>query len=366
MKISLQRETVVASLQNIIGAVEKRQTIPVLGNVLLVASENSLLMAATDTEIELQARIDASIDEPGEITVPGRKLLDICKALPDQSVIRLDLDDQRMRITCGRSRFLLATLPARDFPLSDSSNEGIAIEIPANLLSDAIRRTSFSMAVQDVRFYLNGLLLEVSNQALRAVATDGHRLAFSTSEIEASLEEPIRSIIPRKSVMELGRLIPPGDETITLWVSSLRLRVQLGNVTMTTKLIDGRFPDYNRVVPIDCDKSLVIDKATLTQTLSRASILSNEKYRGIRMKFESDRLMVSTNNPDHEEATDEIEIGYSAEPIEIGFNVSYLLDAFNRIETENVRLLLKDGNSSCLVMPLDSDDVKYVVMPMRL
>ena len=147
MKISLQRETIVASLQNIIGAVEKRQTIPVLGNVLLVASENSLLMAATDTEIELQARIDASIDEAGEITVPGRKLLDICKALPDQSVIRLDLDDQRMRITCGRSRFLLATLPARDFPLSDSSNEGIAIEIPANLLSDAIRRTSLSMAI---------------------------------------------------------------------------------------------------------------------------------------------------------------------------------------------------------------------------
>ena len=222
------------------------------------------------------------------------------------------------------------------------------------------------MANQDVRFYLNGMLLEVSSSAIRSVATDGHRLAYSTNAIESSVEDPVRAIIPRKSVLELGRLITGGDEEISLCFTQNHLKVQFGDVTLTTKLIDGRFPDYNRVIPLDCDKELIMDKFTLISALSRASILSNEKYRGIRLKFENSTLAISTNNPDQEEASDELEVDYSDAPIEIGFNVSYLLEALNRIETENVRLLLKDGNSSCLIMPIDSEDAKYVVMPMRL
>lgn len=365
MKISLQREVLVTPLQQIIGAVEKRQTLPVLANVLLSVREGQLTMTTTDTEIELQAHLVVQSESDGEITVPARKLLDICKALPNEAQVKLSLKDNKVQITSGRSKFILSTLPASDFPLSVELNEGSAIDIPSNLLGDAIKRTSFSMANQDVRFYLNGLLLEVSGSTLRSVATDGHRLAFAGCEIDSPVEESIRAIIPRKSVLELGRLIN-NDDDISLLFNAQHLKVKFRDVTLTTKLIDGRFPDYNRVIPIDCDKELIFDKESLTQALYRASILSNEKYRGIRMKFDNNTLAISTNNPDQEEASDELEITYADEPIEVGFNVSYLLEAFNRIETENVRVLLKDGNSSCLIMPFNSDDAKYVVMPMRL
>ncbi len=224
------------------------------------------------------------------------------------------------------------------------------------------------MAFQDVRFYLNGMLLEVSAQSLRSVATDGHRLAYSTQAIESSLDEPIRVILPRKSVIELGRLLGPefDEEWVTLFFSKNHLKVTFNNIVLSTKLIDGRFPDYNRVIPFDCDKQLLLDKATLSDALSRAAILSNEKYRGIRLQFASNTLSLSTNNPEQEKASDELEIDYAGEKIDIGFNVSYLLEAINRIETENLRFLFKDGSSSCLIMPIDSDDTKYVVMPMRL
>ena len=365
MKINLQRETFISPLQNVIGAVEKRQTLPVLGNVLLSAQNSFLSLTATDTEIELQSAVPADVSREGAITVPARKLLDICKALPEEASIKLELDEHKIKITSGRSRFVLSTLPAEEFPLSADVLEGESIDIPAHLLSNAIRRTSFSMANQDVRFYLNGMLLELSGNALKGVATDGHRLAYSSSDIESTIEEPVRVIIPRKSVLELGRLLTD-DEEISLLLTDNHLKVQCSNVTMTTKLIDGRFPDYNRVIPIDCEKELILEKAMLTQALSRASILSNEKYRGIRLRFDQNRLMISTNNPDHEEASDELEINYGENSIEIGFNVSYLLEALNRIETDNVRVLLKDGNSSCLIMPIDTESVKYVVMPIRL
>ncbi len=365
MKISLQREVLVTPLQQIIGAVEKRQTLPVLANVLLSVNDGKLSMTTTDTEIELQAHLNVQSESDGDITVPARKLLDICKALPAEAQVKLELKENKVQITSKRSKFVLSTLPASDFPLSVNMNEGNAIDIRSDLLGDVIKRTSFSMANQDVRFYLNGLLLEVSSTSLRSVATDGHRLAFAGCEIESSIEAPIRAIIPRKSVLELSRLIT-GDDSISLLFNTQHLKVIFRDVTLTTKLIDGRFPDYNRVIPLDCDKELIFDKELLTQALYRASILSNEKYRGIRMKFEENALAISTNNPDQEEASDELEISYSDQPIEVGFNVSYLLEAFNRIETENVRLLLKDGNSSCLIMPFNSDDAKYVVMPMRL
>jgi DNA polymerase-3 subunit beta len=366
MKIKLQRETLVTPLQQLIGAVEKRQTLPVLANVLLSAKGNVLSLTATDTEIELQTTVSVDVDEEGDITVPARKLLDICKALPSEALIDLHLVDHKMKIKSGKSRYVLSTLSADEFPLSAEVTNATAIDVPSKLLHDAIKRTSFSMALQDVRFYLNGLLLEVSSNALRCIATDGHRLAFSSCAVECSLDDPIRAIIPRKSVLELAKLITPDVEDISLLFSQNFLRVSLDNLTLTTKLIDGRFPDYNRVIPLDCDKELIIDKTLLTQVLSRASILSNGKYRGIRLKFADNTLSISTNNPEQEEASDELDISYSDTPIDIGFNVSYLLEALNKVETENVKLFLKDGNSSCLISPFDSNDTKYVVMPMRL
>ncbi len=274
----------------------------------------------------------------------------------------------KVLLTSGRSKFSLSTLPATEFPNSELAEESISFNLYKKDLSRIIKQTSFSMAYQDVRFYLNGMLLEISSQYIRSVATDGHRLAFSTQTIESSLDQPIRIIIPRKSVIELGKLLglENDNERVTLFFSQNHLKVSFNQIVLSTKLIDGRFPDYNRVIPYDCDKSLVLDRATLTEALSRAAILSNEKYRGIKLKFESNILSLSTNNPEQEKASDEIEINYEGNVIDIGFNVSYLLEAINKIETENLRFLFKDGTSSCLIMPIDTDDTKYVVMPMRL
>ncbi len=369
MKFNYQREDLLLPLLQIIGAVEKRQTLPVLANFLLSAKEGLLTITATDTEIELQSKIPINSNVDGSVTVPARKLLDICKALPDLAMIDFTIEDNKIRIKSGRSKFVLSTLPASEFPLSNDIGEGMTIDLPKKLLNEVIKQTSFSMAQQDVRFYLNGMLLEISTNALRAIATDGHRLSYSTCDIESTIEEVVRVIIPRKSVHELGRLIntdAADEERVKLTFTPNHLKVSLGEVTLTTKLIDGRFPDYNRVIPLDCDKELRLEKSLLIKALSRAAILSNEKYHGIRLKFEANTLTLSTNNPDQEEANDELEIEYNGDVVDIGFNVSYLLDSLNHIETEKVRLLFKDGNSSCLIMPTDSEETKYVVMPMRL
>ncbi len=368
MKLKFQKEEIIQPLSHIIGAVEKKQTFPVLANVLLSAKNGILQITATDTEIELQSFLKLDIQSEGEITVPARKLLDICKALPNGASISLILSEGKILLKSARSRFTLSTLPASEFPFSEPQGEGILLDVSRKDLSRIIKQTSFSMAVQDVRFYLNGMLLEVSTQFLRSVATDGHRLACSTQLIESDLAEPIRVIIPRKSIIELGRLLTSdeSEERVSLNFTQNHLKVSFKEVTLSTKLIDGRFPDYNRVIPFDCDKQLILERSTLAETLSRAAILSNEKYRGIRLLFNKNVLSLSTNNPDQENASDEIEIEYAGEKIDIGFNVSYLLEAINRIETENLRFYFKDGSSSCLIMPIDSDDTKYVVMPMKL
>ena len=368
MKISAQRESLLTPLQHVVGAVERRQTSPILGNVLIEASEEGVVLTATDAEIEMQARCTMQVDETGAVTVPARKLLEIGRHLPDSARVDFESSDGKALFKSGRSRFTLATLPAVEFPKVDELDSPQEVTLSASELHKCVRDTAFSMAQQDVRFYLNGMLLEIGDSRLSCVATDGHRLAYSQCDTEAAPEEPVRAIVPRKSVGELQRLLGSidGEDPVRLLITPQHLQVHVGDVRLTTKLIDGRFPDYNRVIPSDGNKELVIDCTTLRQSLTRASVLSNEKYRGIRMALRDGTLTVSSNNPDQEEAIDELEVDYAGDSAEIGFNVTYLLDVLGAIDATNARIRLKDGTSSVLITPESTSDARYVVMPMRL
>lgn len=367
MKFQIEKETLLNPLQQIIGAVEKRQTMPALSNVLLRATDNQLTLTATDLEIELVSHIAIIIDEPGDITVPARKLLDICKSLPNEAQINFSVKDNKALVQSGRSRFTLATLPANDFPALDAINSVYEFEITQHTLRDLIDKTAFAMAQQDVRYYLNGLMLEVSANILRAVATDGHRLAYCEKETNADIADIKQVILPRKGVLELVRLLGDNDDTVKIILGSNHLQVEFNQIRLTSKLIDGRFPDYNRVMPEEGTKNiLTADRDLLRHALIRASILSNEKYRGIRLILEKDLIKLQAQNPDQEEADVEQEVVYSGEDIEIGFNVNYMLDVLNVTNSQMVQASLRDSNSSFLLTYPDQTDCKYVIMPMRL
>ena len=368
MKFSAPRETLLTPLQQVVGAVERRQTSPVLGNVLIEAESDTLTLTATDADIELQASGQLYVEQSGSVTVPARKLLDIWRHLPDGGRVVFEASGDKVRFNSGRSRFTLSTLPADQFPKVQSLDEPQRVTLLAGELQQCIRSTAFSMAQQDVRFYLNGLLLEIGSHRLSCVATDGHRLAYSECVTEAEPEQAVRAIIPRKSVAELQKLLgaAAAEDVVQVLVNAQFFQLQMGDVRLTTKLIDGRFPDYKRVIPIDGDKEFLIDVDTLKQSLTRASVLSSEKYRGVRICLSSGLLTISTENPEQEEAIDDVEVDFSGDTAEIGFNVTYLLDILNTVSTDNVRIIMKDGNSSALITPEATRDTQYVVMPMRL
>jgi len=366
MKISIQREELLKPLQQVIGAVEKRQTLPALANVLIRSDGGGLTVTATDLEVELVAQIGRAADKPGEVTIPARKLADICKALPEGASIAIATEGEKATVTSGKSRFSLTTLPAAEFPSLEEIAASREFSIAQGALKRLIEKTGFAMANQDVRYYLNGLMLEVGPNRVRTVATDGHRLAMSQCTAAVDTETPQQVIVPRKGVQELMRLLEDSEEQATVQLSSNHIRVTLNGVRFTSKLIDGRFPDYERVLPQGGDKEIRIDRDLMRQALQRASILSNEKYRGIRLGFADGVLSIQAHNPEQEEAQDEIEISYQGDPVEIGFNVNYLLDVLNTVEGDAVEGTLKDGNSSALLRdPADPDSV-FVVMPMRL
>ncbi|MCK5396416.1 MAG: DNA polymerase III subunit beta [Gammaproteobacteria bacterium] len=366
MKFQIEKETLLNPLQQIIGAVEKRQTMPALSNVLIRTTENSLTLTATDLEIELVSQIGMVVDEPGEITVPARKLLDICKSLPNEALINFTVKDNKALVQSGRSRFSLTTLAANDFPALEAINSIYEFEITQKTLRDIIDKTAFAMAQQDVRYYLNGLMLEVSANYLRAVATDGHRLAYCEKETNADIADIKQVILPRKGVLELVRLLNDSDDIVKIVLGSNHLQVEFDQLRLTSKLIDGRFPDYNRVMPTDGDNVITADRDQLRQALMRASILSNEKYRGIRLILEKNLIKLQAQNPDQEEADIELEVVYTGEDIEIGFNVNYMLDVLNVTNSDMVQAALRDSNSSFLLTYPDQPDCKYVIMPMRL
>lgn len=366
MKFQIEKETLLNPLQQIIGAVEKRQTMPALSNVLIRTSENSLTLTATDLEIELVSQIGIIVDEPGEITVPARKLLDICKSLPNEALIKFSLNESKALVQSGRSRFTLTTLPANDFPSLDAISSIYEFDIPQKTLRDIIDKTAFAMAQQDVRYYLNGLMLEVSATYLRAVATDGHRLAYCEKETSADIADIKQVILPRKGVSELVRLLSDSDDSVRVILGSNHLQVEFDGLRLTSKLIDGRFPDYNRVMPTDGENVITADRDQLRHALMRASILSNEKYRGIRLILEKNLIKLQAQNPDQEEADIEQEVVYAGDDIEIGFNVNYMLDVLGVTNSDMVQAALKDSNSSFLLTYPDHTDCKYVIMPMRL
>lgn len=369
MKFSVDRETLLKPLQAIQGVVERRQTLPILSNVLMSVADDELAVTATDMEVELVARASLQSATDGDITLPARKLIDICRALPADAKIEMTVDGERAVLRSGRSRFTLSTLPASEYPSADRPADGASVSIMQGALKHLIELTHFAMAHQDVRYYLNGLLLELTAEKLRAVATDGHRLAVAETDIRAEVGEEARALIlPRKGVGELQRLLGGEDESMELVIGSNAVRASFADLQFTSKLIDGRFPDYERVIPDPevCDKQLTLDKESLRQCLARAAILSNDKYRAVRLSLAPGILRVVANNPEQEEAEDEMEVPYDGEALEVGFNVTYLMDALNALPGEQARLFFTDASSSCLVLPEGEERCRYVVMPMRL
>ncbi|MGA9854561.1 MAG: DNA polymerase III subunit beta [Gammaproteobacteria bacterium] len=366
MKFETLRDTLLSPVQAVVGVVERRQTMPILANLLISVSDAGLAITATDMEVELVANTDVEIHEKGEITVPARKLLDICRALPEGAKLTIHLDKGKLSLRSGRSRFSLAILPAADFPSIDDIHVQRVFAISQKQLRDLVARTAFSMAQQDVRYYLNGLLLETGENRLRAVATDGHRLALCDLQT-AVAEGPVQQVIvPRKGILELQRLLADSDAQAQIELGTNHLRVTLPGLRFTSKLIDGRFPEYERVVPKGGDKVFTADRQHLRETLSRAAILSNEKYRGVRLQLSPKHLKVMAHNPEQEEAEDELEVSYQGNELEIGFNVTYLLDALAALESDQVHVTLTDANSSCLIRAPENEECRYVVMPMRL
>lgn len=366
MKLQTQRDDLLSALQAVIGVVERRQTMPILSNLLLKAENDSLSVTATDLELELVTRIPVSVTQPGSITVPARKLLDICRGLPESAEIQIELDEQRVRIVSGHSRFVLSTLPAAEFPFLDEIEGGDSVSLPQSTLKRLLERTQFAMAHQDVRYYLNGLLLVIGAEGVRAVATDGHRLALCDAEVDTGIEDTRQVIVPRKAIVELQRLLAASDELVRLTLSDNHIQVHLSDIRFTSKLIDGRFPDYQRVIPEEGDKRLTGDREAVRQALTRTAILSNEKFKGVRLSLDENRLRLQTHNPDQEEAEDEIEVEYADDPIEIGFNVNYLVDALSVMEADEFTLELTGPDSSGLLREKGDDSSQYVVMPMRL
>ena len=321
-------------------------------------------MTATDLEVELVAQADVDTESGGEITVSGRKLLDICRALPEGAEINVSVSGEKLGVRAGRSKFSLATLPAAEFPVVEDIKAGQSLSVSQETLGRLIEKTHFSMAQQDVRYYLNGMLLETSGGHLRAVATDGHRLALSQADLDSKVDQQ-QVIVPRKGVLELQRLMT-GDGDLNIEFGANHIRIQLDGIRFTSKLIDGRFPEYERVIPQESSNELKADRGAFKSALQRTAILSNEKYRGIRLVIRDSGVILQAHNPEQEEAEEELEVEYTGEDIEIGFNVNYLLDALGAVDGDEVTLSVQDSNSSCLIRQPGKDDCTFVVMPMRL
>jgi DNA polymerase-3 subunit beta len=365
--IKTQRDTLLAPLQSVSGIVERRHTLPILSNVLLEKKGDRLTLLATDIEIQITTATEgAGGDGDGAVTVGARKLQDILRSLPEGTEVSLLLEDKRLQVRGGKSRFSLQTLPADDFPrmtLTEGDTRQFALSQKA--FRQLLGKTQYAMAAQDVRYYLNGLLLQVEGNELRAVATDGHRLAFASVGIETELPRQ-EMILPRKTVLELNRLLSDSDEPLNITLAANQVRFAFGSVVLVSKLIDGKFPDYERVVPPSLRNHMMVGRQTLMQAMNRAAILTNEKFRGVRVVLGENVLKLIAANAEQEEAQEEIEVQYQGEAIDVGFNVGYLLDVLNNVQTDEIQWSFNDANSSALITVPGNERFKYVVMPMRI
>lgn len=370
MIIELDKNQIIENLKNIVSVSEKKQTMPILGNILFKYNQGELLMVASDLELEVSTKITIDLDGVFETTLPGKKMLDILRSLNTGDMVKFNIEETKTTITSGKSKFVLATIPAEDFPYA---NKEVVMEhkISVGNLDSLISETSFSMAHQDARHFLNGMFLELGSLQVTTVATDGHRLAMSAKEISNSIEKPLTCIIPRKCVTELKRIITSfndnTEEIVEFTINNKEIMFKFNNYYITSKLIEGNYPDYNKVFPDSLPNTLKINKLHFKDALLRMSILSNDQFKGVKLAISSSELKLSTTNPAQEEGEDFVPCSYSGEDIEVGFNLNYLLEVIDVVSTDNLILQLNNADSGCL---LNNDSEKplnkYIIMPMRV
>ena len=369
MKIlDIDKDVLLKPLQAVSGIVERRHTLPILSNVLLEAEDSTLNLLATDLEIQVSTSttLEKKVESKYAITVSARKLQDILRALPENTNVTLDAQESRVQVKAGKSKFNLQTLPSQDFPrLAETGGAGGKVELAQKTLRDLLMLVQYGMAQQDIRYYLNGLLVVVDGQQLTVVATDGHRLAYAATEIPQSVERA-EVIIPRKGVIELVKLLGDGEEPVEVQLLANQVRFSFSGIEVISKVVDGKFPDYNRVIPSNYKKHFKVGRQVLQQALQRASILSNEKFRGVRWVLTPDVLKIVCTNAEQEEAEEELEVSYNGDPLDIGFNITYLLDVLNNLTDEEIDCAVGDANSSMLLSVPGNQSFKYVVMPMRI
>lgn len=364
--VQSERNVLLAALTAVVGVVERRHTLPILSNLLLEKKGDTLTLLATDLELQVSTQLEVETGEDFALTIAARKLFDIVRALPDSARVKLDSKDSQVVVSAGKSRFTLQTLPAADFPRVETGvGLGEVIRLPQKTLKRLLQLVQFAMASQDIRYYLNGMLLVLDGTQLRVVATDGHRLSYAETGLETAAEAR-EVIIPRKTVVELSKLLGDVDEPVELRIGANQVTITLPGTELVTKVVDGKFPDYQRVIPVNQPRHLKANRQSVMQALQRASILSNEKFRGVRLVMSENTLGIVCNNNEQEEAADEIEVRYNGDPLDVGFNVTYLLDGLGAVSTDEITLSLGDANSSMLLTSEGEPGFKYVVMPMRI
>ena len=366
LKIKTTNANLLGPLQQVTGIVERRHTLPILSNVLITAAGSKVEFLATDLEVQITSRADIEGAAEGSVTAGARKLYDILRSLPEDAEVSLEAKESRMTVRAGKSRFNLQTLAAADFPkMVEAKDASKTLKLPQKALKDALGLVQFAMAVQDIRYYLNGVLFSVDKDTLRVVATDGHRLSYASQSL-GSDHGSVEAILPRKTVLELIKLLADSDDPVSLSIGSNQARFSFGAIEIVSKIVEGKFPDYQKVIPAAHKNRVTLERPALAQSLNRAAILSNEKIRGVRLVFTKDALSIICTNNEQEEAEEGLAIDYDGDPLDIGFNIAYLLDVLNHVDSETVSFAMGDSNSSALVQMPGRDDFKYVVMPMRI
>jgi len=366
MNFIIDRDHLLTPLQHIVNVIEKRQTMPILANILLVIQDNQLVLTGTDLEIQIIVRINLESKTDGAITVPARKLLDICRLLPADAKIKFSLQDDKLKINSLRSRFSLSTLPAEDYPEFVEDDFDYQFKMQASRFKKALDKTIFCMANQDVRYYLNGLMMNITNAQLKVVASDGHRLAVYEDTIEHETGYETRIIIPRKGILELSRLLDDPETDLTIQFSENNIRICIKNLIFSAKLIDAKYPDFSKVFHQSFFPQIEIQKQVLRDALTRVSVLANEKFKGIAFDINPDSLRISTHNPDHEEAEEELLIDYQGEDISIAFNAQYFVDAVSNLDSELAYITIAENSSSCFIEDPNDPRFKFIVMPMMM
>lgn len=368
MNIKINRDTLLKPLSAVSGIVERRHTLPILSNLLLEAKDEKIVLTATDLEMQISLSVHTAIGGELSTTISAKKLLDICRALPENTEINMATTDSRVQVKAGKSKFNLQTLPAADYPVmtKSASSASATITIGQGTLKRLFKQVEFAMAQQDIRYYLNGLLMEVQGNQLHVVGTDGHRLSYTNTTLDQEFEKT-EVILPRKTVLELTKLLDEqSDSPVVIDLLNGQVSFEFGDIQLISKVIDGKFPDYNRVIPSGHQNTFDVNRQSILSALQRASILSNEKYRSIRMVITDGQLKLISTNTEQEEAEEELDIDYSKAPLDIGFNVTYLIDVLNNLSDETIQFAFADANSSCLITTASDTNYKYVVMPMRI